>query len=359
MLFCTYHVAGQARNFYFNSTDDVRIGAWHILPESIYETYAQHASEKTPELPVEIFEQALQSHPTFVYLHGNAMNRAAPFRIRTYKDLVHQMNANVIAIDYRGFGDSQSFPTEEGVINDAYAAIQFVRDHAVNPKTGKSPGLTLMGQSLGTGVASQCALRLHREGIHLDALVLLAPFKSIHPMVAEFRMGGVVPLLGFLDLFPGKDELIQSLLQYKFDTMSALKELVESSTKPDALTAPTILVMHAENDEVIPVYHAEDLYMMAEDTTHAMVKSSPFLVWGSNAPDLGYVRSIMHKSARLPERRGLLPGARFVLPRSAIFTYVRLEKGGHNHLLDYNVDAMQLMLPQYMTGPGATTSSAK
>ena len=70
-------------------------------------------------------------------------------------------------------------------------------------------------------------------------------------------------------------------------------------------------------------------------------------------PNLGYVNAIVSKTARAPERRGLIQGARFVLPRSASFSLVQLEKGGHDHLLNGNVDVLQLMLPAYMMGNSA------
>ena len=58
----------------------------------------------------------------------------------------------------------------------------------------------------------------------------------------------------------------------------------------------------------------------------------------------------MSKTARPPEHRGVVPNSRFVLPRSALFTFVELEKGGHDHLLRGNVDALRLMMPTYMLG---------
>lgn len=278
------------------------------------------------------------------------MNRAAPFRVRAYKELANVMNANVVAIDYRGFGDSQSFPTEEGVVHDAYSAIEYVREHSLDPATGERPGLTIMGQSLGTGVAAQCALRMYRNGLHLDGLILLAAFKSIRPMVVEFKMGGLIPMLGFLDLLPNKEELINKLLKYEFNTIEALAELAEYHADPQMPPAPTLLFMHAEDDDVIPVYHGEDLYSRLEGVTKATEKGASFHVWSSNVPELGYVRAILNRSSKLPERRGLLPNARFVLPRNPVTAFVRLRKGGHNRLLEGNVDALQLMLPTNMKG---------
>ncbi|WFC93586.1 acylglycerol lipase [Malassezia brasiliensis] len=342
----------QARNLQITTDDGIKIGVWHHLPDSLYHQMVGQVDEQNPELPEELYERALREYPTFVYLHGNALNRAAKFRVRTYQLLSKVQNANVIAIDYRGFGDSESFPTEEGVVNDAYAAVKYVREKSRNPDTGKRPALALMGQSLGTGVATQCALRMYREKIPLDALVLLAAFKAIRPMVVEFRMGGLVPLLGWLEYFPFREQIIEKLLHYSFDTQAALTEIVDGHLQPDAMVPPSIVLMHAENDEVIPVRHGDELYESVEKQFNALKRESTYHVWSSNVPDVGFVQAVMHRSAPLPEKKGLLPGARAVLPRNAVMTYIRLEDGGHNHLFDRNADLLPLILPIGLTGLG-------
>lgn len=344
--------AAQARNLQITTADGVKIGVWHHLPDSVYREMASHVDEEDPKLPEEVYEKALRDYPTFVYLHGNALNRAAKFRVRTYKQLSQVQNANVIAIDYRGFGDSESFPTEEGVVNDAYAAVQYVREKSLDPETGKRPAVALIGQSLGTGVATQCALRLYHEGIQVDALVLLAAFKAIRPMVIEFRMGGIVPLLGWLEYFPYRDQIIEKLLTIRFDTQEALSEIVDGHLKDGAMVPPAVVLMHAENDEVIPVHHGDELYEGVEKQFEAMDSSSAYHVWASNVPDVGFVQAVMHRAATLPERRGLLPGARAILPRNAVMTYLRLESGGHNHLFDKNADLLPYILPSTLTGKG-------
>lgn len=342
--------AAQARNMHITTSDGVKIGMWHHLPDSLYEEVSKSIDPENPDLPEEVYERALREYPTFVYLHGNAMNRAATFRVRTYKHLSKVQNANVIAIDYRGFGDSESFPTEEGVVNDAYSAVQYVRERSLDPETGRRQSLAIMGQSLGTGIAAQTALRLYRDGIQLDALILLAAFKAIRPMVIEFRMGGVVPMLGWLEYFPFREQVIEKFLHYSFNTEEALAEILRGHRTEGGMTPPTILLMHAKNDEVIPVYHGDDLYAGVETAFEAMTKTSAYHVWASNVPDVGFVQSVLHRSARLPESRGLLPGARAVLPRNAVMTYMRLDEGGHNHLFDKNADLLPIMLPTKLSG---------
>ena len=59
------------------------------------------------------------------------------------------MGYHVLAIDYRGFGDSESFPTEEGLVEDAKAAYRWmVENYVAYPHY-------IWGHSLGSGVALQ------------------------------------------------------------------------------------------------------------------------------------------------------------------------------------------------------------
>jgi pimeloyl-ACP methyl ester carboxylesterase len=81
---------------------------------------ATHEKEDK-EAPEYIQDKALKERPVFLYFHGNAGNRAAPKRIETYRNLSDRLNVNVLTIDYRGFGNSEGSPTEEGLATDARA----------------------------------------------------------------------------------------------------------------------------------------------------------------------------------------------------------------------------------------------
>ena len=120
---------GQVRNFRLESTDNITLGAWHFLPEAFYNAKKQDLLSGESELLDDIYDEALREYPTFVFLHGNGLNRAASFRVRTCNDISKHMQANVIAIDYRGYGDSDGYPTEQGVIDDAYAVVQLSLIH--------------------------------------------------------------------------------------------------------------------------------------------------------------------------------------------------------------------------------------
>lgn len=343
-------LVGQTRNLYIASTDNVTLGAWHYLPKAFYDAHENELQNAQADALDVLFDEALRTYPTYVYLHGNGLNRAASFRVRTCTDISQELNANVLAIDYRGYGDSTGYPTEKGVVDDAYNAIQYVRQKSRLAESDSRPGIAIVGQSLGTGIGAQTALRMYLEGQHLDALILLAAFKELRPMVTEFSLGGVFPVLRPLEWLPIKDYLLDTFLQYRFHSLEALAEIMSGTNDPNSLSPPVTIIMHALDDAVINVSHSETIFARVLNITGATSMMSGYHIWSSSLPDFGYVRSIMSKTARPPEHRSIDPNARFVLPRSALFTFVELEKGGHDHLLRGNVDALRLMMPTYMLG---------
>lgn len=102
---------------------------------------------------------SLASRPTILFFHGNAATRAMPFRVQFCKTYARAFGANVLAIDYRGFGDSEGTPSEEGLIRDARAAWDWVSERGA-----RAEDVALVGLSLGTGVVSGLAAQLSREG---------------------------------------------------------------------------------------------------------------------------------------------------------------------------------------------------
>ncbi|KAF9013358.1 hypothetical protein BDQ17DRAFT_596341 [Cyathus striatus] len=65
---------------------------------------------------------ALKRYPTILFFHGNAATRAFSVRVQHYKAFSSRLHANVLAIDYRGFGESTGIPSEKGLVTDARAA---------------------------------------------------------------------------------------------------------------------------------------------------------------------------------------------------------------------------------------------
>lgn len=80
------------RNYYIETDENVKLGTWHILPETLIPN-DNHIDE-------EYYKKSLHSgESVFIYAHGNSGNRAAGHRIELYKIL--RKHYHVIAFDYR------------------------------------------------------------------------------------------------------------------------------------------------------------------------------------------------------------------------------------------------------------------
>ncbi len=80
----------------------------------------------------------------------------------------------VLMVGYRGFGNPGK-PSEDGLYNDARAAIDELRARGVPEKA-----LVIYGESLGTGVAVQMATEFEASG-----LILESPYTSIPDVGAD------------------------------------------------------------------------------------------------------------------------------------------------------------------------------
>ena len=93
---------------------------------------------------------------------------------------------NVFAFDYRGFGESEGTPTEQGVYEDAAAAFeQLTRVNRV-----PASRVVLAGRSLGSAVAVDLALKVDSAG-----LLLFSPIDSVPSVGARLYPWAPVRLL--------------------------------------------------------------------------------------------------------------------------------------------------------------------
>jgi uncharacterized protein len=151
-----------------------------------------------------------------LYFGGNAENvsRSLPTLAKAFPDRA------LYALNYRGYGGSTGKPSEAALIADALVLFDRVQvDH---------PHITLIGRSLGSGIAIHLASERP-----VERLVLVTPYDSLVTIAAsQFRY------------FP-----LTWLMLDKF----------ESWRYAPKVTAPTTVIA-AENDEVIPFASTEALF---------------------------------------------------------------------------------------------------
>jgi len=176
--------------------------------------------------------------PTLLFFHGNAGNIG--LRLPNALQMFKYLEANVLMVEYRGYGDSDDCtPSEAGLKLDAEAALQFIRTHTkVDPNR-----IFAFGRSLGGAVAFHLAQYAERNGIPLAGILVENTFLSISSMVDALMpfVAPLKPLVLTLDWNSGK-------------------------IAPQ-LRVP-VLYLAGKEDELVPPYHMQELY-------EASAKASP------------------------------------------------------------------------------------
>ncbi|CAL1575309.1 unnamed protein product [Knipowitschia caucasica] len=246
-------------NFYLDTEEGISVGVWHTLPSSQWE--AAHGQTST-----QWFRDALgDGRPVIIFLHGNGGTRAAEHRVGLVKKL-SGAGFHVFSLDYRGFGDSSGDPSEAGVTQDALYLFQWVKQHS------RGSAVSFWGQSLGTGVATNAAVALQKQGSAADAVVLQAPYTKIGEIVELDKLAKPYILL------PGFKSLIRNIME-KIEVEFANDKNLETLTSP-------LLILHAMDDNVVPYSMGKELYEISLRARGLTVSTEVELV--SYSAELGY-----------------------------------------------------------------------
>jgi hypothetical protein len=155
--------------------------------------------------------------------HGNAGNLSEFDRPVHYAGL-RGLGLSLLAFDYRGYGESNGTPSEQGVYRDAEAAYRFLRESRGVP----ADRIILFGHSLGSAVAIDLASRVPAAG-----LIVEGAFTSVVDLGQE--------------LYPYIP--VRWIAGSRFGSIE----------KVARIRVPK-LFLHAESDEVIPLAHGRRLY---------------------------------------------------------------------------------------------------
>ena len=183
-----------------------------------------------------------------IYWHGNGGNLALWLDVLAD---IRQRGFSVLAVDYRGYGDSEGSPSEQGIYLDAAATNAYYREHL---QRGGVPTI-YWGRSLGGAVASNAAA-MHAP----DALILESPFPDVRFL---FRYNPVMLPLSFLS-------------SYRFSTARHL----ESYSGP-------LLVIHGDADSIIPFAAGQRVFEAAATSqkTFAVLKGADHNDMHARHPD--------------------------------------------------------------------------
>lgn len=162
---------------------------------------------------------------TFLWFHGNAGNIS--HRLGNLKEMHDELAVNIFIFDYRGYGQSQGTPSEQGTYLDAKAALDSLKSRE-DLSTRK---IVYYGRSLGGALAVELATQEPPYG-----LVLESSFPSV-PYVAQ-KANPYLPLW--------------RLLRTKYD----------SAAKVPHLQVP-LLQIHGDSDDTVPLEAGKVLFEAA------------------------------------------------------------------------------------------------
>ena len=174
-----------------------------------------------------------------LYLHGNAEN------ISTHFASVAWMPAegfNVLALDYRGYGESQGTPSLGGAQRDIDAAM-----HALLARPDVDPKrVVLFGQSLGGALAIYYGAH-GKYRTYLSAVVAESAFSDYRAITRE-------KLAGFFLTWPFQ-WLPWLTVDNDYSPLAAV----------GAISPIPLLLLHGDQDAVVPFHHSRKLFERAGD----------------------------------------------------------------------------------------------
>ncbi|KAK3937200.1 Alpha/Beta hydrolase protein [Diplogelasinospora grovesii] len=259
----------QVTPFTLTTADGQSLYAWHILPLQVY---AQHESELAAQdagfchkMTQSVNFKLLRDDPNarlVIYFHGNAGHVAQAIRPASYHALTDgSPSTHVLAIDYRGFGHSTGSPTEQGLILDGTAAVDWAMQVAGIP----SSRIVLLGQSLGTAVTSGVAEHFSHEGVDFAGVILVSGFSSLPTMLSGYAIAGWVPVLRPLAAWPWLLRKVTNRVVDKWESAQRLGEVVRTVKQRNGRLRLTLV--HAKNDWDIPFHEDDKLFAGAVNGT--------------------------------------------------------------------------------------------
>ena len=155
-----------------------------------------------------------------MFFHANAEDLGLVYNFCCIlRDL---FQVNVLAVEYPGYGICPGTSTEEGIVANAEAAMQFATDTLGVPHSD----ILLFGRSLGTGPTIALATRYQTAGV-----ILVSPFTSIK------------------ELFQRRVGWLADYLEDRFANLALAPKI----------SSPT-LIIHGLQDSLVPPEHGREIY---------------------------------------------------------------------------------------------------
>jgi uncharacterized protein len=163
-----------------------------------------------------------------IICHGNAGNLSEFDRPVHYAGL-ERLGLNLLAFDYRGYGESDGSPSESGLYRDAQAVYRYLREKRGVP----ADRIIVFGHSLGSAVAVDLASRVSVAAVILDGALSSAIERGqeLYPYIP-----------------------VRWIATSRFNSLEKIRRVQVPK-----------LFLHAVNDDVIPLSHGRRLFEAAPE----------------------------------------------------------------------------------------------
>lgn len=182
------------------------------------------STRRGTRIPLVWVNRTAKPHLVLLHCHGNATDIG--MMMGMFHELSRVLGIEVVGVEYTGYGASTGKPSAGHTYADVEAAYDFVVSQGVAPDR-----IVAYGQSVGSGPVAWLASRRELGGIVLHS-PLLSGIKVIDPVPSKCCRPSCVWCC--FDFYPN-DERVRSV------------------------RCP-VLIMHGQQDEIIPFYHGYRLY---------------------------------------------------------------------------------------------------
>jgi fermentation-respiration switch protein FrsA (DUF1100 family) len=219
-LLLSGYVLWEQERFIFPAVDFPKSEKPFNLPPGVRELTLSTSDGERLQAFTSISEGQFRSSsaPPFVavILHGNGETA----EILNFIPFFRMVGIPALTFDYRGFGHSSGWPSEQGLYRDAEAAAAMAQELTGLPYSQ----FVVLGNSIGSGPASYLASKIQPR-----ALIIIAGYQDFADLVAE----------------KPPYSLLSFGLRYRFPVREYVKKL----------TSQCVVLAHGRRDEIIPFSH--------------------------------------------------------------------------------------------------------
>ncbi|MCO5564931.1 hypothetical protein L7F22_018601 [Adiantum nelumboides] len=190
--------------------------------------------------------------PNILFFQENAGNIA--HRLEFIGLMMQRLHCNVFMLSYRGYGDSEGFPSQHGLIKDAQAAL----DHLLERTDIDTTKIVVFGRSLGGAVG---ATLVRNNPGKVATLILENTFTSVLDMA-----GVMLPILKWFIGGTGSKGLriMNFLVRSPWNTIDIIKHVSEP-----------VLFLSGSLDEMVPPAHMKRLHAASSSNSRSLFIEFP------------------------------------------------------------------------------------